>query len=88
MASLCKYWAFAFILCQLGQQHMLLNGIGSMGSFLLLGLGALLLLINSGRVFDRKTVASSPFIYSFVFISSCINSHSVFLTLMRKREFI
>ena len=68
MAALCKYWAFAFILCQLGQQHMLLNGIGSMGSFLLLGLGALLLLINSGRVFDRKTVASSPFIYSFVFI--------------------
>ena len=46
MAALCKYWAFAFILCQLGQQHMLLNGIGSMGSFLLLGLGALLLLIN------------------------------------------
>lgn len=68
MAALCKYWAFAFILCQLGQQHMLLNGIGSMGSFLLLGLGALLLLINSGRVFDRRTVASSPFIYSFVFI--------------------
>ena len=68
MAALCKYWAFAFILCQLGQQHMLLNGIGSMGSFLLLGLGALLLLINSGRVFDRKTVSSSPFIYSFVFI--------------------
>ena len=53
MAALCKYWAFAFILCQLGQQHMLLNSIGSMGSFFLLGLGALLLLINSGRVFDR-----------------------------------
>ena len=68
MAALCKYWAFAFILCQLGQQHMLLNSIGSMGSFFLLGLGALLLLINSGRVFDRKTVSSSPFIYSFVFI--------------------
>ena len=47
---------------------MLLNSIGSMGSFFLLGLGALLLLINSGRVFDRKTVSSSPFIYSFVFI--------------------
>ena len=43
MAALCKYWAFAFILCQLGQQHMLLNSIGSMGSFFLLGLGALLL---------------------------------------------
>lgn len=68
MAALCKYWAFAFILCQLGQQHILLNSIGSMGSFFLLGLGALLLLINSGRVFDRKTVSSSPFIYSFVFI--------------------
>ena len=68
MAALCKYWAFAFILCQLGQQHMLLNSLGSMGSFFLLGLGALLLLINSGRVFDRKTVSSSPFIYSFVFI--------------------
>ena len=35
MAALCKYWAFAFILCQLGQQHMLLNSIGSMGSFFL-----------------------------------------------------
>ena len=68
MATLCKYWAFAFILCQLGQQHMALNGIGSMGSFLLLGLGALLLLINAGRVLDRKTIASSSFIYSFVFI--------------------
>ena len=66
MATLCKYWAFAFILCQLGQQHMALNGIGSMGSFLLLGLGALLLLINAGRVLDRKTIASSSFIYSFV----------------------
>ncbi|WP_300666443.1 hypothetical protein, partial [uncultured Akkermansia sp.] len=68
MATLCKYWAFAFILCQLGQQYMLLSGIGSTGSFLLLGLGALLLLINAGRVLDRKTISSSSFIYSFVFI--------------------
>lgn len=68
MVTLCKYWAFAFILCHLCQQHMALNGIGSMGAYLLLGLGALLLLANAGRVLNRKTIESSSFIYSFVII--------------------
>lgn len=68
MVTLCKYWAFAFILCHLAQQHMALNGIGSMGAYILLGLGALLLLVNAGRVLNRKTIESSSFIYSFVLI--------------------